>query len=60
MLLPKYNYTCLCCNKKEPEILLTIDHVIPVSLGGMNIIENAQPLCHSCNSRKKAKVMDYR
>ena len=34
-----YNYTCLCCKKKEPEIKLTLDHVIPLALGGKNAID---------------------
>ncbi len=55
-----YNYTCLCCGKQEPEIKLTVDHVIPLILGGSNSIENLQPLCLSCNSSKQAKTIDYR
>lgn len=55
-----YNYTCLCCKRKEPEIKLTLDHVKPLKLGGKNIIDNAQPLCSLCNSRKGAKEIDYR
>ena len=27
----QYNYTCLCCGKREPEIKLTADHVIPLA-----------------------------
>jgi len=30
-LKKKYNWTCLCCGKSEPEIKLTEDHIIPVS-----------------------------
>lgn len=56
----KYNYTCLACGKKEPEIKLTIDHVLPLSMGGKNLIENIQPLCGSCNSSKRDKCIDYR
>lgn len=56
----KYNYTCLCCGKKEPEIKLTHDHVIPVSKNGANTIDNIQPLCHECNNRKYIDVIDYR
>lgn len=56
----KYNYTCLCCKRREPEIALTRDHVLPLKLEGKNIIENIQPLCKSCNSKKHAKYIDYR
>jgi 5-methylcytosine-specific restriction endonuclease McrA len=55
-----YNYTCLCCKRREPEIRLSLDHVIPISKGGPNTIENVQPLCDSCNSKKHAKTIDYR
>jgi len=56
-LKKKYNHTCQICGKKEPfdnqvYRFLTEDHIIPLSKGGMNTIENIQPLCLSCNSRK--------
>lgn len=59
-LKAKYNYTCLCCGKQEPTIKLTADHVIPVVLNGSSYIENIQPLCRSCNSKKHNKIIDYR
>jgi len=59
-LKENYNFQCLCCLKREPEIKLTEDHVIPLILGGENSINNLQPLCHSCNSRKGARIIDYR
>lgn len=59
-LKKEYNYTCLRCKKSEPEIKLTIDHVIPLSLGGNNDILNIQPLCGACNSSKNATTVDYR
>lgn len=59
-LKEKYNFTCLCCGRKEPEIKLSIDHVIPISKGGRNDIENIQPLCLPCNQSKNAKIIDYR
>jgi 5-methylcytosine-specific restriction endonuclease McrA len=54
-LCVRHNHTCLGCGRKEPEIKLTRDHIIPLSKGGNDTIENIQPLCVSCNSSKKDK-----
>lgn len=59
-LKARYGHTCLCCDRVEPDIKLTPDHVIPVSRGGSNTIDNIQPLCLECNLRKSAKTIDYR
>jgi len=55
-----YNFTCLCCGMQEPEIKLTRDHVIPLTQGGSDSIDNLQPLCARCNSKKNNKHIDYR
>ena len=31
------------------------DHIIPVSLGGPNVVENYVPSCHTCNSSRGNK-----
>lgn len=55
-----YNHRCLRCGRSEPDIKLTPDHVVPISLGGTSDIDNIQPLCRSCNCKKHAKTIDYR
>lgn len=48
---------CLCCSRRRK---LVPDHVIPLSKGGANDISNIQPLCKSCNGRKKDNSWDFR
>lgn len=53
-----YGNLCVFCQKSEPEIKLTEDHIIPLSKGGTDYIGNIQPLCFSCNASKQDKVID--
>lgn len=35
-------------------VLMTLDHIVPKSLGGPNELSNYQPMCEPCNSKKGA------
>lgn len=57
MMCEQYNHRCVCCGKRRK---LTVDHIVPISRGGRNTIDNLQPLCMPCNRRKRANAIDYR
>lgn len=49
----KQRYTeCYYCKKPRAEFTPTIDHYMPLGLGGAHAIENLVVACKSCNSRK--------
>lgn len=56
-LLELFNHTCPCCGEAGEK--LTVDHIVPISKGGSNTIDNIQPLCLTCNIKKGAKVVSY-
>lgn len=57
-LCSDFHNQCLDCGSYDKP--LTADHVIPLSKGGNNTIDNIQPLCGPCNSRKGVRSIDYR
>ena len=51
-----HGYRCAGCDKPESLFLvLTVDHIVPLALGGSNDASNIQPLCLPCNSGKGAR-----
>lgn len=54
------NFTCCNCGNstyKEPNLLLEIDHIIPVAKGGCTEEDNLQTLCWKCNRAKSDKIL---
>lgn len=52
------NHTCRYCAVSvadEPHLLLEVDHIVPVSRGGLSTPDNLQTLCWRCNRSKSNK-----
>ena len=49
-------YVCQYCGACGPDVELEIDHVIPVSRGGTDDINNLKTACLKCNRGKGDKV----
>ena len=41
----------------EDGILMTVDHIIPVALGGRNHLTNYQAMCSRCNNKRGASLL---
>lgn len=55
------NFTCCNCGNSthvEPNLLLEIDHIIPVAKGGRTEEDNLQTLCWKCNRAKSDKIIN--
>ncbi len=53
-------FTCKYCSvsiAKEPNLLLEVDHIKPVSKGGLSVESNLQTLCWRCNRTKSNKEL---
>jgi hypothetical protein len=48
------NFTCRYCYRSTPEVVLEIDHVVPVAEGGTDDPMNLVTACWECNSGKSA------
>ncbi len=60
MIKTRDNHTCRYCSislSAEPHLLLEVDHIMPVSKGGLTAPENLQTLCWRCNRTKSNRII---
>ena len=46
----------LYAHKNGKYVLMTKDHIVPVSKGGKGDLSNLQTMCHTCNHRKGNRI----
>jgi len=51
-ILERDNYTCRYCGQHAPNVMLEVDHRIPVSEGGSDHPDNLVTSCFACNRGK--------
>jgi HNH endonuclease len=57
-VLRRDNHTCRYCGASAPDVKLTVDHVVPVVLGGTDEPGNLVTACTACNAGKSASAPD--
>lgn len=57
-VLRRDSNTCRYCGGSAPDVVLTIDHVTPVSLGGSDDPSNLVAACKDCNAGKASSNPD--
>ena len=51
-VLKRDRFTCQYCSAKPPKVPLEVDHIMPVSKGGENVMNNLITACFDCNRGK--------
>jgi 5-methylcytosine-specific restriction endonuclease McrA len=57
-LCARYEYRCAYCGQRRTLAELTMDHMIPLSRGGLHHISNIVPACMHCNCEKGSKTYE--
>jgi len=57
-ILRRDDNTCRYCGGKAPDVTLTVDHVVPVALGGSDDPTNLVAACKDCNAGKSSSTPD--
>lgn len=51
------SFTCQYCGGEAPDVILNVDHIVPVAKGGGNGLTNLVTSCFDCNSGKKDREL---
>jgi hypothetical protein len=54
------SFKCQYCGASAPDVLLQVDHIMPVANGGSNELVNLITACEVCNAGKRDKTLDDR
>lgn len=53
------NFTCQYCGRQTPNVILELDHIVPVCEGGDDDIQNLITSCFECNRGKAGTPLTF-
>lgn len=53
-ILARDEYRCRMCARSGEGVVLQVDHIVPISTGGTDVLDNLATLCQDCNAGKSA------
>lgn len=56
-ILQRGGFRCRWCGRPAGETTLEVDHILPISAGGTDDLDNLAPSCGECNAGKRDKVV---
>ncbi|MBW2596963.1 MAG: HNH endonuclease [Deltaproteobacteria bacterium] len=51
-------FTCQYCGRRAPDVELHVDHIIPLSRGGTDDLDNLVTACSECNIGKSTRLIE--
>jgi hypothetical protein len=51
------DFTCQYCGRKSPDVVLEVDHIVPICEGGGDDVVNLRTSCWDCNHGKAGKPL---
>src|SRR5215471_17714120 len=50
-------FTCRYCGAQPPDVVLVVDHIVPVVAGGPSTLDNLITACEACNQGKSSHTL---
>lgn len=57
-ILKRDRFTCLCCGRRPPKVVLHVDHIVAKANGGSDSRANLATSCADCKLGKGARPLD--
>lgn len=55
--LEAHGHKCYLCDRPLTAATMTVDHVLPLSRGGPDTLDNLKPCCVTCNLEKASRLV---